>query len=53
MSNPAGKISIVLDRRLYFHATAVDAAQLFVLRSRLAAALNFKVKLKKLIFPHH
>jgi ATP-dependent RNA helicase DHX36 len=43
MSTPDAKISIVLDRRLYFNATAVDAAQLFVLRSRLAAALNFKV----------
>lgn len=36
-------VSVVVDRRFYFSSTAVDGAQLFVLRSRLTAALNFKV----------
>lgn len=43
MAAADGMVSVVVDRRFYFSSTAVDGAQLFVLRSRLTAALNLKV----------
>lgn len=50
MAAADGIVSIVVDRRFYFSSTAVDGAQLFVLRSRLTAALNFKVSEKNTIY---
>lgn len=43
MSSADALVSVVVDRRFYFSSTALDGAQLFVLRSRMNAALNFKV----------
>lgn len=48
MSDPNAVVSVVVDGRFYFSATAMDAAQFFVLRSRMAAALNSKVSGKNL-----
>ncbi|KAI5067330.1 hypothetical protein GOP47_0017858 [Adiantum capillus-veneris] len=44
MSDPYRRVVVVADRWLKFEATAVEAAQLFCLRERLAAAIAFKLK---------
>lgn len=43
MSDPKSPVVVVVDRWLKFQATAVEAAQLYCLRGRLAAAIAFKV----------
>lgn len=44
MTDPMRKIVVVLDRWLRFETTAMEAAQLFCLRERLASAFAFRVK---------
>ncbi|XP_043699268.1 DExH-box ATP-dependent RNA helicase DExH6-like isoform X2 [Telopea speciosissima] len=44
MSSPDNIVSVVVDRWLTFKATALDVAQIYCLRERLAAAMLFKVK---------
>ncbi|KAG9439528.1 hypothetical protein H6P81_019693 [Aristolochia fimbriata] len=44
MSSADNTVAVVVDRWLKFRATALDAAQLYCLRERLAAAILFKVK---------
>uniref|UniRef100_A0A7I4A4A1 RNA helicase n=1 Tax=Physcomitrium patens TaxID=3218 RepID=A0A7I4A4A1_PHYPA len=51
MSSADALVSVVVDRRFYFSSTALDGAQLFVLRSRMNAALNFKVTQPRLYLP--
>ena len=45
MSSPDKTVSVVVDRWLRFHATALDVAQIYCLRERLASAILFKVRL--------
>lgn len=51
MSNPDNYIVVVVDRWLKFQATAVEAAQLYCLRERLAAAVSFKIKNPRKVLP--
>ncbi|CAM0882886.1 unnamed protein product [Alopecurus aequalis] len=44
MSSPDNTVTVVVDRWLRFHATALDVAQIYCLRERLASAILFKVK---------
>uniref|UniRef100_A0ACD5W477 Uncharacterized protein n=1 Tax=Avena sativa TaxID=4498 RepID=A0ACD5W477_AVESA len=44
MSSPDNTVSVVVDRWLKFQATALDVAQIYCLRERLASAILFKVK---------
>jgi hypothetical protein len=44
VSAPDRTIAVIIDRWLHFKVTAVEAAQLYVLRERLASAFAFKVK---------
>lgn len=46
-SEPEKPVAVVLDRWLRFQMTAVEAAQLYCLRERLAATFAFKVRLKR------
>ncbi len=43
VSAPDRTIAVIIDRWLHFKVTAVEAAQLYVLRERLASAFAFKV----------
>ena len=43
MSSPDNSVVVVVDRWLYFGSTALDVAQLYLLRERLSAAILFKV----------
>jgi hypothetical protein len=45
MSSPDNTVSVVVDRWLRFEATALDVAQIYCLRERLASAILFKVRL--------
>jgi hypothetical protein len=44
MSSPDSTVSVVVDRWLRFDATALDVAQIYCLRERLASAILFKVR---------
>lgn len=44
MSSPDNTVSVVVDRWLRFDATALDVAQIYCLRERLASAILFKVR---------
>ena len=44
MSSPDNTVSIVVDRWLRFDAVALDVAQIYCLRERLASAILFKVR---------
>lgn len=44
MSSPDSIVSVVVDRWLRFDATALDVAQIYCLRERLASAILFKVR---------
>ncbi|KAF9682853.1 hypothetical protein SADUNF_Sadunf05G0151300 [Salix dunnii] len=43
MSSPDNLVMVVVDRWLYFGATALDVAQIYCLREQLSAAILFKV----------
>ncbi|KAG5246174.1 hypothetical protein OIU77_019898 [Salix suchowensis] len=43
MSSPDNLVKVVVDRWLYFGATALDVAQIYCLREQLSAAILFKV----------
>lgn len=43
MSSPDNSVMVVVDRWLYFGATALDVAQIYCLREQLSAAILFKV----------
>jgi hypothetical protein len=45
MSSPDNTVSVVVDRWLRFHATALDVAQMYCLRERLVSAILFKVRI--------
>nr|CAB3478416.1 unnamed protein product [Digitaria exilis] len=51
MSSPDNTVSIVVDRWLRFDATALDVAQIYCLRERLASAILFKVKHPQDVLP--
>eukprot|EP00250_Pteridium_aquilinum_P000849 c11023_g1_i1 orf=66-3809(+) len=51
MSDPNSHVVVVVDRWLKFQATAVEAAQLYCLRERLAAAIAFKLKNPRKVLP--
>lgn len=51
MSDPKSPVVVVVDRWLKFQATAVEAAQLYCLRERLAAAIAFKLKNPHKVLP--
>ncbi|KAL6845214.1 hypothetical protein ACP4OV_024709 [Aristida adscensionis] len=51
MSSPDNTVSIVIDRWLRFDATALDVAQIYCLRERLASAILFKVKHPQDVLP--
>ncbi|XP_042513629.1 DExH-box ATP-dependent RNA helicase DExH6-like [Macadamia integrifolia] len=51
MSSPDNIVSVVVDRWLTFEATALDVAQIYCLRERLAAAILFKVKHPREVLP--
>ncbi|CAM6097575.1 unnamed protein product [Calypogeia fissa] len=51
MASPDKNVTVVVDRWLRFTATAVEAAQFYCLRERLAAALAFKVKYPQKTLP--
>ncbi|KAH7388020.1 hypothetical protein KP509_16G053600 [Ceratopteris richardii] len=53
MSDPNSHVLVVVDRWLKFEATAVEAAQLYCLRERLAAAIAFKLKNPRKLLPLH
>lgn len=44
MSSPDNTVSVVVDQWLRFDATALDVAQIYCLRERLASAILFKVR---------
>jgi len=43
MSSPDNSVTVIVDRWLFFGSTALDVAQIYCLRERLAAAILFKV----------
>lgn len=49
MSSPDNTVSVVVDRWLRFDATALDVAQIYCLRERLASAILFKVRFSYLV----
>ncbi|XP_037406779.1 DExH-box ATP-dependent RNA helicase DExH6-like isoform X2 [Triticum dicoccoides] len=51
MSSPDNTVSVVVDRWLRFDATALDVAQIYCLRERLASAILFKVKHPQDVLP--
>lgn len=51
MSDPNSPVVVVVDRWMKFQATAVEAAQLYCLRERLAAAIAFKLKNPRKLLP--
>ncbi|KAM0858511.1 hypothetical protein ACQ4PT_047782 [Festuca glaucescens] len=51
MSSPDNTVSVVVDRWLRFHATALDVAQIYCLRERLVSAILFKVKHPQDVLP--
>lgn len=51
MSSPNNTVSVVVDRWLRFDATALDVAQIYCLRERLASAILFKVKHPQGVLP--
>lgn len=51
MSSPDNTVSVVVDRWLRFHATALDVAQIYCLRERLASAILFKIKHPQDVLP--
>ncbi|XP_020599675.1 DExH-box ATP-dependent RNA helicase DExH6-like isoform X2 [Phalaenopsis equestris] len=51
MSSPDNAVTIVIDRWLKFSWTALDVAQIYCLRERLAEAVLFKVKKPRAILP--
>lgn len=51
MSSPDNTVKVVVDRWLSFKSTALDAAQIYCLRERLAAATLFKVKHPREVLP--
>jgi len=44
MSSPDNTVSVVVDRWLQFDASALDVAQIYCLRERLASSIIFKVR---------
>jgi len=44
MSSPDNTVSVVVDRWLQFDASALDVAQIYCLRERLASSILFKVR---------
>ncbi|KAG0496261.1 hypothetical protein HPP92_000952 [Vanilla planifolia] len=53
MSSPDNAVTIVIDRWLKFQSTALDVAQIYCLRERLATAMMFKVKNPRSVLPPH
>lgn len=51
MYSPENLVSVVVDRWLKFEATAEEAAQLFYLRQRLAAAIKHKIEQPRAAIP--
>lgn len=51
MSSPDNVVTIVVDRWLKFQATALDVAQIYCLRERLAEVMLFKVKSPAAVLP--
>ncbi|XP_051226894.1 DExH-box ATP-dependent RNA helicase DExH6 [Lolium perenne] len=51
MSSPDNTVSVVVDRWLRFHATALDVAQMYCLRERLVSAILFKVQHPQDVLP--
>ncbi|XP_003567152.2 DExH-box ATP-dependent RNA helicase DExH6 [Brachypodium distachyon] len=51
MSLPDNTVSVIIDRWLRFDATALDIAQIYCLRERLASAILFKVKHPQDVLP--
>ncbi|XP_062153351.1 DExH-box ATP-dependent RNA helicase DExH6-like isoform X2 [Alnus glutinosa] len=51
MSYPDNSVTVIVDRWLFFGSTALDVAQIYCLRERLAAAILFKVTHPKTILP--
>ncbi|KAI0497618.1 hypothetical protein KFK09_020850 [Dendrobium nobile] len=51
MSSPDNAVTIVVDRWLKFLSTALDVAQIYCLRERLAEAVLFKVKKPRAVLP--
>uniref|UniRef100_A0A0A9CL48 DEAD-box helicase OB fold domain-containing protein n=1 Tax=Arundo donax TaxID=35708 RepID=A0A0A9CL48_ARUDO len=51
MSSPDNTVSVVVDRWLRFDATALDVAQIYCLRERLASSILFKVKHPQDVLP--
>jgi ATP-dependent RNA helicase DHX36 len=44
MSSPDTIVTVIVDRWLRFNAMALDVAQIYCLRERLASAILFKVR---------
>ncbi|KAG8387134.1 hypothetical protein BUALT_Bualt03G0221700 [Buddleja alternifolia] len=53
MSSPDNSVKVVVDRWLPFESTALDVAQIYCLRERLAAAILFKVTHPRDVLPQH
>lgn len=53
MSSPENTVKVVVDRWLAFETTALDVAQIYCLRERLAAATLFKVREPRKILPEN
>ncbi|PKA50139.1 putative pre-mRNA-splicing factor ATP-dependent RNA helicase [Apostasia shenzhenica] len=51
MSSPDNVVTVIVDRWLKFQSTALDVAQIYCLRERLAAAILFKVKRPNAVLP--
>ncbi|KAB8472942.1 hypothetical protein FH972_025307 [Carpinus fangiana] len=51
MSAPENSVRVIVDRWLFFRSTALDVAQIYCLRERLAAAVLFKVTHPKTMLP--
>ncbi|KAJ0259994.1 DExH-box ATP-dependent RNA helicase DExH6 [Hirschfeldia incana] len=53
MSSPENSVKLVVDRWLPFRTTALEVAQMYILRERLTASILFKVRHPREILPPH
>ncbi|KAL3646166.1 hypothetical protein CASFOL_011346 [Castilleja foliolosa] len=53
MSSPNNVVKVIVDKWLTLESTALDVAQIYCLRERIAAAILFKVKYPREALPEH
>uniref|UniRef100_A0A1J3IMI5 Putative ATP-dependent RNA helicase YTHDC2 n=1 Tax=Noccaea caerulescens TaxID=107243 RepID=A0A1J3IMI5_NOCCA len=53
MSSPENSVKLIVDRWLPFNTTALEVAQMYILRERLTASILFKVRHPRVNLPPH